>query len=141
VMDVSRKCGAATQLSTELVQPLTLVFSLVALLASGLPSAAKGPLRIEDRVVLTKASPACVRREEFDRLVELAAQHDASGFVQYMTDRKCPVLKVGTTAIYYDSGFSGRAMCIRPLGETDCLWIPSAAAQKADRVRGSSLRE
>jgi hypothetical protein len=123
------------------MQRMTLVFSLVVLLLSGLPLAAKKPLQVEDRVVLTKASPACLRREEFDRLVELASQHDASGFVQYMADHKCPVLKVGTTAIYHDSGFSGRAMCIRPLGETDCLWIPSAAAQKADRVRGTTLRE
>jgi hypothetical protein len=124
------------------MQPVTVVvFSLAALLALGAPCAASEPPQIHDHVVLTKASPGCVRREEFDRLVELATQHDERGFKHYMVGHKCPVLKVGTAAIYQDQAFSGRAMCIRPLGRTDCFWIPSAAAQKADGTNADTSRQ
>ncbi len=86
--------------------------------------------------MLIKASPGCVRREEFDRLVDIAQQHKQqhkeAAFAQYKRSHKCSVLEAGATGIYKDWGFQGRAMCIRPAGQTDCLWIPSAAAQKAD---------
>jgi hypothetical protein len=108
------------------------LLSFLALAALGSPSLAGEPLRLEDRVVLIKASPGCVNREEFDRLVDIAQQHEEAAFVHYVRSHKCPVLEAGTTGIYKDGGFRGRAMCIRPAGESECLWIPSAAAQKAD---------
>jgi hypothetical protein len=128
-------------LKPELSQSLvTVLLSLMVLLALGVTSASSEPLEIKDRVVLTKASPGCVRREEFDRLVELAARHDENAFAEYMLGHECPVLKVGTTATYQDSGFSGRAMCVLPTGRADCLWIPSAAAQKANGTKRGTLR-
>jgi hypothetical protein len=102
---------------------------ILVLLAFGVPSVAK-ELRKDDRVVLIKASPGCANRQEFDRLVDLAQGRNAVRFAEYMASHNCSVLEVGTTATYEDWAFSGRAMCIRPLGAADCLWIPSAAAQK-----------
>jgi hypothetical protein len=104
---------------------------VLVLLAWGVPSAAaKEPLRKDDRVVLIKASPGCTNRQEFDRLVDLAQSRNAVRFAEYMASHNCSVLRVGTTASSEDWAFSGRAMCIRPLGAADCLWIPGAAAQK-----------
>ena len=104
--------------------------SLVVLLALAGPLPAKEPLQAGERVVLTKGSPGCAKREEFDRLVDIAQRHDAVAFTQYRANHKCPVLQAGTIAIREDWAYSGRAMCIRRPGESDCLWIPSAAAQK-----------
>lgn len=63
-------------------------------------------------------------------MIDFAQQRDAVGFANYMASHNCPVLQAGTTAVYEDSAYSGRAMCIRPLGASDCFWIPSAAAQE-----------
>ena len=114
------------RIPSEIERPSS--FIVLSLVALGLPLVAQEPPRLEDRVVLIKASPGCVRREEFDRLVDIAQQHKEAAFAQYMRSHKCPVLEACTTGIYKDWGFQGRAMCIRP----DCLWIPSAAAQTAD---------
>ena len=118
------------RIPSEIERPSS--FIVLSLVALGLPLVAQEPPRLEDRVVLIKASPGCVRREEFDRLVDIAQQHKEAAFAQYMRSHKCPVLEAGTTGIYEDWGFRGRAMCIRPAGQTNCLWIPSAAAQTAD---------
>ena len=114
------------RIPSEIERPSS--FIVLSLVALGLPLVAQEPPRLEDRVVLIKASPGCVRRVEFDRLVDIAQQHKEAAFAQYMRSHKCPVLEACTTGIYKDWGFQGRAMCIRP----DCLWIPSAAAQTAD---------
>jgi hypothetical protein len=107
--------------------------SFVILLALAAPLAAKQQLQMAHRVVLTKASPGCAKREEFDTMIDFAQQRDAVGFAKYMASHNCPVLQAGTTAVYEDGAYSGRAMCIRPLGASDCFWIPSAAAQEISR--------
>ena len=104
--------------------------SVVVSLALAAPLAAKEPPQTGERVLLTKASPGCAKREEFDRLVDIAQGHDAAAFADYMANHNCPVLQAGTIAIREDSAFSGRAMCVRRPGDADCFWIPSAAAQK-----------
>lgn len=109
-----------------------LLLSFAVLLTAGASLAEQDQLNLEDRVVLTKASPGCVKRTEFDTMVEIARRHDPVAFAHYMTRHKCPVQEAGTTGIYEDRGFEGRAMCIRRPGRPDCLWIPSAAAQKVD---------
>ncbi len=58
----------------------------LAWLALESPPLAGEPPKLEHRVVLIKASPGCVNREEFDRLVNIAQQH--------MTSHKCPVLEL-----------------------------------------------
>jgi hypothetical protein len=54
--------------------------SLVVLLAFARPLLAREPVDAGEGVVLTKASPACAKREDFDRLIELAQRRDAVGF-------------------------------------------------------------
>jgi hypothetical protein len=126
------QCPTAMQLGTaELNAKVAL--SLVVLLTLVAPLSAKGQLQTE-RVVLTKASPGCAKIEEFDRLVEIAQRRDAIAFTQYMASHNCPVLQAGTIAIREDWAFSGRAICIRRSGDADCLWIPSAAAQKTRQI-------
>ena len=115
------------------------VFSVVVLIASGAPLAAKEQILSEDRVVLTKASPACAKREDFDTLIDLAQRRDAAGFADYMANHNCPVLQPGTAAVYEDLAFSGRAMCVRRPSDTNCLWIPSAAVQKPGRSVPSTV--
>jgi hypothetical protein len=50
-----------------------------------------------------------------------------------MASHHCPVLQPGTAAVYDDLAHSGRAMCVRRPGDTNCFWIPSAAVQKPGR--------
>ncbi len=104
--------------------------SIVVLLALAGPVAATEPIQVGHRVVLTKSSPACAKRTEFDTLVALAQRRDAAGFADYMASHNCPVLERGTAAVYEDLAFSGRAVCIRRPGDTTCFWIPAAAVQK-----------
>jgi hypothetical protein len=88
-----------------------LLLSFAVLLTVGVPLAAQDQLKLEDRVVLTKASPGCVRREEFDTLIEIAQQRDEVAFAQYMRSHKCPVLEIGTIGIYED-GVSRVGLCV-----------------------------
>jgi hypothetical protein len=94
---------------------------------------AKEQFQSNNHVVLIKAIPGCASREEFDAMIEFAERRDAAGFAAYMASHNCPVLQAGTTAIYEDLAFSGRAMCVRRPGDTNCFWIPSAAVQKPGR--------
>jgi hypothetical protein len=114
-----------SELNTKIGLTCIVLFTLAA------PVAAKEPIHIGHDVVLTKASPACAKRSEFDALVELAERRDAAGFADYMASHDCPVLNAGTAALYEDQAFSGRAMCIRRPGDSNCFWIPAAAVQKA----------
>jgi hypothetical protein len=105
--------------------------SLAVSVALAAPLAAKESLQADHRIVLTKTSPGCAKREEFDALIDLAQRRDAVGFAKYMASHNCPVLHAGTAAIYEDRAYSGRAMCVRRQGDSDCLWIPTAAVQQA----------
>ncbi len=105
----------------------------ILLLTSAAPVAATEPIHIDHRVVLTKPSPACAKRSEFDALIELAQRRDAARFGDYMASHDCPVLNPGTAALYEEQALSGRAMCIRRPGDTNCFWIPTAAVEEAAR--------
>ena len=104
-----------------------------------MPVAAKEQIQPDNRVLLIKASPACANREEFEALIDLAHRGDAAGFANYMATHHCPVLQPGTAAVYDDQAYSGRAMCVRRPGDTNCFWIPSAAAQKPGRSVPSAV--
>jgi hypothetical protein len=112
---------------------------LLILLVSVAPIAAKEQLQSDNRVVLIVASPGCASRKEFDAMIDLAQRRDAVGFAAYMASHNCPVLQAGTAAVYEDMAFSGRAMCVRRPGDTNCFWIPSAAVQKPGRSVPSAV--
>lgn len=106
---------------------------------SAAPVTAKEQLQSDNRVVLIKAIPGCANREEFEAMIDLAQRRDAAGFAAYMANHNCPVLQAGTAAVYEDLAYSGRAMCVRRLGDASCFWIPSAAVQKPGRAVPSAV--
>jgi hypothetical protein len=130
-VDVPLLDMAGTEGNAQLCTKPTL--TLLTLFALAMPVAAKEQVQSDNHVLLIKASPGCANREEFEAMIDLAQRRDAAGFANYVASHHCPVLQPGTAAVYDDLAYSGRAMCVRRPGDTNCFWIPSAAVQKPGR--------
>jgi hypothetical protein len=130
-VDIHRLDIAGTQGNAELSTKPAL--TLLTLFALAMPVAAKEQVQPDNHVLLIKASPGCANREEFEAMIDLAQRRDAASFANYLASHHCPVLQPGTTAVYDDLAYSGRAMCVRRPGDTNCFWIPSAAVQTPGR--------
>jgi hypothetical protein len=73
----------------------------------------------------------CVKLDELDRAMQFAWRNDEVALTRYINSHSCRALKEGTRGIKKDHSVLGSATCIRPRGETECLWLPDVMVQKA----------
>lgn len=78
------------------------------------------------------SSTACGSLDDLSRFYTLFRSGDMMAATAF-SSKHCTHIKVDTEVMVEDSSLIADALCVRPRGEPDCLWIKSVAiATKAD---------
>jgi hypothetical protein len=90
---------------------------------------------------LPKPAPGCQAREDMDRLLDLWDDEEArENFLKLaLQSGRCVTLEKGTEVVIEHAPFTSDNVCVRPVGEPDCLWTNNAWVQRerpAVRIRG-----
>lgn len=74
------------------------------------------------RVHMTETAPACSKLDDLSKFRELATEGDKEAVIKMVARGDCELLDKGSTVTVQDSSVWRGAECVRPAGDTDCLW-------------------
>ena len=117
---------------------LRLAVAALALLGFTDPTAADAPIGKWGITRYDAISPACHSVDDLGRYYELSQSGDTEAANSFVAER-CAWMAGGTDVMVEDSSWKG-ALCVRPRGSPDCLWVPSDAVEvgaDADRAKAA----
>jgi hypothetical protein len=88
-------------------------------------------VQIGSHITLKRLTVACPTTEDLSRVGSLFRDNDQTAATSYIWKHCRPYLPDGTVVTVENHSFWNGASCVRPQGETDCLWIPDSIAQEA----------
>jgi hypothetical protein len=88
-------------------------------------------LAIMGSTVRTDASSVlgCVKYDDWKRLLDFAYQKDQEAFLKFATGH-CTMIPPNIQAYVEDSAVMTKSVCIRPRGQTECVWVPRSRVIK-----------
>jgi hypothetical protein len=114
---------------------LLFVITVLAFVLLALPDGANSPAPQKAASTPPKAvqtftkenTPGCYKKEDWERLGRLVAEGDREAFSKlmgsYLAGGQCRMIRADTH-VYVESAGIFSDPCVRPQGETECLFVP-----------------